>query len=825
MPKKIFLLFLSLIFLTLNLATCPCARAQAYRSQLHFLEEFALLQYNRGDMANASKEFQRILRIQPDNAIAREYLKKIADQPETSSETRANIVEVISDISHIKDQLLEYEKDTKDLEYMIRNLITENDALYQSLYKRSREVLELREKFYGTPYSEIYTSVMKDIPIDRVPQRLHPSNDILTEETPAYAKGSFAIAINTSDVNALIADIALLAKQHKPLTTPINGSPELYNALDAKRGTLLDTTLATNDKHQNLERIKNELTSMNTNLKQGVDRYIEAINKIDHYYKTIKDEIAAKNFKEQRLFSELVADYADRVKEIEELKRTIPNRDAGLTSFKSTLASDNTKITDLKKVMNIRDQQLSDMKTLLVRYKKQLSERDMLISQQQGDLKLTDKNLTRISREISRIENGLLENDTALNDLNSHLTPATPLPKPAAPLPKPAAPAMKTTTAYNMVQAKKVAAQNAALEARLDVEEKALGKSGMRIKNLERQLATVTTDLNKALVTQETVIEKPLLNKIKTLESSLAQQNDNAAKLQKKLDQIPQEFKQLREESAQLKQELAASKTQNQENLQNLAEAATKTSDLQRELAAKQQRLEELSGSIVQLQDNQRNLHPVSGRRAVDDDAVRTLEMRLRRSQDLLSEAESNASQATRIAAELNEKIAARDVQIEQLQQLTSINQSDELKSVKRQLTDQDATISELRQQNSALKAELESPAAVLPVTASVADPKETLEHEQKIKALEHAAKELLAQKNTAVNAQAKMVNQLKEHETSLAVLEKKVNNLRQDITEASSLIARKTKENDTALREIKRLNDIIEKKNNEIMALQLRVK
>jgi chromosome segregation ATPase len=909
MKTRSFLSLLTGILLATGLLLPSSASAQAYRSQLHFLEEFAVRQYDLGDMANANKEFQRILRIQPGNAVAVEYLKKIAAQPNTPAATKASIDEVITDISNIKSQLTDYEKDAKDLEYMIRNLITENDALYQALYKRSREVVELREKFYGTPYGDIYEQAMKDIPIDRVPQRLHPSNDILpdtdAQASGAYAEGSFATAINTGDVNGLIADITALARQNKPLNTPTSQSAELREALESKREALIDTAAATAEKQQNLERIKNELTTINTGLKQGVDRYIEAINKIDNYYRTIKEEIAKKNFNEQKLFSDLVADYADKVKELEELKRATPGRSKGLTAYKPTLAAENARINDLLKNLAIRDKQLAGLKSLLVQYKQELSDRDAIIHLQQGDLNLTDKKITNIQEQVSAIEKNLSDSGKTLTELNESIDQAKQQ-------------GLARAAATNDMQVKEVEAKNADLAARIDLHEKALGKSGQHIRNLERQLASVTSDLNRAIVTKESTIEQPLIDKINLLTAEMATRNSKIQELQTFVDDEPVRQAQLRDElkktqadlaalqqrtqteSSALQKTIADQKSEIDASYQKLDEASKKIQELERIGNIKEQRVTELSESFAQLQQDQRTLHPANGTRAVDDDMIDDLKMRLRRSQDMLSDAEQTATRASTTIADLNDKIAARDIQIEQLKLLSSVNQGEELKALKRQLSDQDASLTELTHQNRALKEQLEKSLTASPGTASIpavgtSDSKITqaltlslkekeqritdlekmlITHEkalkaaqdkvtakdqisaitdikqeaagnvlferdqaisklatevkalkQEVTALQLSQKELKAKRDDAISAQMLAEGKLQANENEIAALQVKIKDLRSDIKTASELMDKKARDNDATLAEIKRLNDVIEKKNNEIADLQLRIK
>ncbi|MEI8011822.1 MAG: hypothetical protein WCI27_04990 [Candidatus Omnitrophota bacterium] len=233
--------------------------AQAYRSRLKFLENFAVRQYEAGNKTRAAREFSRILSLDPANATARKYLDKIASDPLATDNEKKEIEQIVTDISTAQQAIESYQNNEKDLANMIRDLISENDALYVSLSKRSREVAELRSKFYGVPYNTAYRRAMADMPIDRVPQRLHAISNILpapapvTEETasPAPAPQNAASEISQKEINALLADIAALHQQKKtsaksPLTVPSE------DVLQAKKKQLLMEIKTLSEKQERL---------------------------------------------------------------------------------------------------------------------------------------------------------------------------------------------------------------------------------------------------------------------------------------------------------------------------------------------------------------------------------------------------------------------------------------------------------------------------------------------------------------------------------------------------------------------------------------------
>jgi tetratricopeptide (TPR) repeat protein len=111
------LLSMTFIFALLALATPATeALAQAYQGHLRFLESFAIRLYDRGETGQAMKEFERLQRIEPNNPVAADYLKKInaGVKPEVLSKTSAERMNGIAqDLEDLKKYIAAYERDTK----------------------------------------------------------------------------------------------------------------------------------------------------------------------------------------------------------------------------------------------------------------------------------------------------------------------------------------------------------------------------------------------------------------------------------------------------------------------------------------------------------------------------------------------------------------------------------------------------------------------------------------------------------------------------------------------------------------------------------------
>ncbi len=406
MDKKPFLLIL------LMLAAPLPAFALENAAQLHFLETFAVREYDRGDTANAAKEFQRILRVDPKNPVALEYLKKLSSLPAAAAPR--SIDQVITDIAAVKNSLAEYEKDSSALKSLIRSLMTDNDAMYQILYIRSREVADFRSKFYGTTYDKAYTEAMKGLPIDRVPQHLHRADDLLPEEpkTPPRADQDAVDALIT-ELYPKIAKKRLVGHVfYAPHAMP---AAALDKALGSHRDVLVEKNLAAAEQQDNLSRIKDKLTDINASLRQADNRYTLALKKIEDYCKRLENDVPRKDPVDQATFNKLVADYAERVKEIELLKNTVRRQDTSLADQKPALAAAHERIQAIERARP-SDAELSQLKAELTSYKDFLARQEARNTATEDAVARTAVHVTELEQQLTGIAKDLVKPGITADD-------------------------------------------------------------------------------------------------------------------------------------------------------------------------------------------------------------------------------------------------------------------------------------------------------------------------------------------------------------------------------------------------------------------------
>ena len=413
---------LTALFLVCTLFALPPVFAEnASPGDLHFLENFAIKIYERDDILQAKKEFERILKIDPANATAKKYLDEISTrknptQPLSTSPTLTRLNDIISDIKGLKFEILNHEKDAQQLGLTIRSLITENDSLYVALRKRTRDLAELREKFQGTPYNEQYSTLMKDLPPDRVPQRAAQMQDMLPEyqshlpQTPAPS--------SQNEIEALTQEMAKTETELKTLrATPHPDEKkisELETALRDKRALLTDKTAALIENKESLLKFQDQLTTINSSLKDADSRYATVLGNLDKLAQDIKTAPPLNDAETQKKYRDLLGDYAAKIKELDQLKITIAQRDSAMVAVETTLTTKHKTLTNLDSSIHSKDLKIEEYRSQLSKLKADLTKKDSLIAEK--DAALTKNNSLIAKKDATLAKNGSLitEKDTAL---------------------------------------------------------------------------------------------------------------------------------------------------------------------------------------------------------------------------------------------------------------------------------------------------------------------------------------------------------------------------------------------------------------------------
>jgi chromosome segregation ATPase len=217
---------------------------------------------------------------------------------------------------------------------------------------------------------------------------------------------------------------------------------EFQRILDEKRSALVEKNLALIEKKDRLASLKDELVSINKDLKTANNRYIELIDKIDKYYLNIKAEISSRNYVDQKMFSDLLVDYAKKTKELETLKGTSPTgtgaatpaeteqkrfselmtnyeasarelnglgtsiakRDEDLTNYKAPLTSQNEKLISIDQSIAEKNKELANLRAQVAYANRAADRVDVQAKTIQTLLKESDGDMAGLSASVSRIK-------------------------------------------------------------------------------------------------------------------------------------------------------------------------------------------------------------------------------------------------------------------------------------------------------------------------------------------------------------------------------------------------------------------------------------
>jgi chromosome segregation ATPase len=422
-----------LILLSALLFPGLCAlpvQAQNDPGSLRFLESFAIQAFEQGNIQQSTKDFERILLIDPENKTAQDYLARTAKGLVPRVKTDDQSLAILADLSYLRKEARSRESEFKELSGLIRELVTENDQLYMSLHKRTREVMELREKLFGNTYSEQYLSETAELQPERVPQNLLRAGEILKELEKRQPLASATTVVNqpssAENQKLLVEQRALMIGQNASVTADI----EQLNAL------------------------KTSLTRINSDLKGSETAAIAAVDRIEKYFGELRSKINYNDPRQESEINNIKSQLAERSAELNKLRADTAARDESLSGLKNSLAQSNKTVAQLNEqivqltqeiatlkqtlatekeqrtraneTLNLRANEISELKIQSEQRKTQMNEKDAAISLQQKDLALVDRSLTDIERELSAVEASLETGDRELDELSGRLQKISP---------------------------------------------------------------------------------------------------------------------------------------------------------------------------------------------------------------------------------------------------------------------------------------------------------------------------------------------------------------------------------------------------------------
>lgn len=423
---------LSCIFGLALLCITPLhAAAQSLETgSLNFMEEFAIKLYNRGDIAQAIKEFERIQRLDPNNTIAQEYLIKVGQRNAdiktkpapltTPSSDIRRITALSADIQQLKEEISRQENNSEILKTTLRNTLSENDSLYAALNKRTREIMELREKLYATPYGKDQKELMGEINTDRVPQHAFSNRDILAQMSTATPTTIMANKnLLTHEISANEARLATLRTNgiYDPLKIA-----ELEKALDEQRAMLAEKNTILTEQARTLAIIDKEMNTVNQQIKTTDAGYSASADGLEKNYAAMKNELSQTTASDQKIFVELMADYIANVKRIQELRASSDDHAATLQQLTFTLKNNNEAIRSLNNRIHERDEAIVNYQKLLAAANVELNAKAALIQEKENAIQEKNSALRQKEETLAQTTNELNTSNKTLLAQKDELT-------------------------------------------------------------------------------------------------------------------------------------------------------------------------------------------------------------------------------------------------------------------------------------------------------------------------------------------------------------------------------------------------------------------
>jgi chromosome segregation ATPase len=140
------------VFLFLGFVLAHAASSEAYSGVAQFLNDRGKKLYKQGLITEAVREFSKTLLVDPDNKVAREYLRKLGsheiEQPQESN-APADIRDLARHIAILEEEITYLEsrpQEDPQQQDIIKNMDIEREVLLVELSKGKKELAALNEK-------------------------------------------------------------------------------------------------------------------------------------------------------------------------------------------------------------------------------------------------------------------------------------------------------------------------------------------------------------------------------------------------------------------------------------------------------------------------------------------------------------------------------------------------------------------------------------------------------------------------------------------------------------------------------------------------------
>lgn len=416
----------SMICLLLSIMFVPCYAQPSTSTSfdLRFLEDFAKDLYLRGEIRQAQKEFERIKRIDPKNALANEYLSKFSPTaPTTPIETKTppSFIEhtqaMVDDIKKLKEEIQQQEQNIDILKTTLRNSLAENDTLYVALDKRTREVIELRKQLYNLPNAPTYQELMENITLDRIAQQPFSKKEALSILNEPLLSPS--ISLEDVQHTETLLEEARTTGVYDPMRIA-----ELQILLDKQRAMLADKNEMLTVQSQTLTALTQELSSINESMSSVEKDFHTSTKTFEEQYQQLLDQQNKQTLKDQEIFLSLLADYSTLIKRIQEVQTKASQHHTQYAALEEQYKQQSSLVEQLNNQINLQTDKIKVYEKIITAANQEIEKQESMIKDQQimiKDLSITQQYLNTFHQSLLNIQNLLGNTDTEIASLQQEL--------------------------------------------------------------------------------------------------------------------------------------------------------------------------------------------------------------------------------------------------------------------------------------------------------------------------------------------------------------------------------------------------------------------
>jgi len=321
----------------------------------HLIDEGVRL-YKRGFFDEAIYEFEKVLSIDSDNAIAKAFLQEMGVMPEQREEAMAAEVIVGEDTKELNAKIVRLNQRIKELESKLRNIYLENVMLNKAIADKETDIkyiegeLEMFRKKCGEAALDSkgkMDSLQRSLSIkEQEPDQIKDTAQIQREQLANLVKEKQVLLI-------VELEESLEAKESelKDVKAALQKKRQEVNKLIQEKQALIEEKRSLAEEEEEIKKVQEELVLA----KEEIEDLEEKLKAKDSEIRDLKEALAAVEGK----YGRRPSDFADK---IEELQAKVSSRDRELLEARTILEEQSERIIEL---INEKEQLITEKEALV----------------------------------------------------------------------------------------------------------------------------------------------------------------------------------------------------------------------------------------------------------------------------------------------------------------------------------------------------------------------------------------------------------------------------------------------------------------------------